>query len=175
VSVLDYGCGSGILAIAAARLGATEVVGVDIDPQAVISARTMPRNNAVKARFQESAQAVHGQFDIVVANILANPLRVLAPAISAYLRPGGSLALSGNSGRAGGPTDRGLRALPAARRCSHSRRLGLPGWRKELADEDPLLKLPDDLSRHLRAAPGTCRQGPLRTMPNGVQCLRWPA
>ena len=95
VSVLDYGCGSGILAIAAARLGATEVVGVDIDPQAVISARDNAGNNAVKARFQESAQAVHGQFDIVVANILANPLRVLAPAISAYLRPGGSLALSG--------------------------------------------------------------------------------
>jgi len=95
MSILDYGCGSGILAIAAARLGATEVVGVDIDPQALISARDNAENNAVKARFQESTQAVHGRFDLVVANILANPLRVLAPAISAYLRPGGSLALSG--------------------------------------------------------------------------------
>jgi ribosomal protein L11 methyltransferase len=94
-SVLDYGCGSGILAIAAARLGATEVVGVDIDPQAVTAARDNAASNAVRARFQESANTLHGQFDLVVANILANPLRVLAPAISACLSPGGSLALSG--------------------------------------------------------------------------------
>ncbi|MBL8374543.1 50S ribosomal protein L11 methyltransferase [Accumulibacter sp.] len=95
MSVLDYGCGSGILAIAAARLGATEVVGVDIDPQAVTSARNNAESNRVSARFQDSARPLTGQFDRVVANILANPLKVLAPAISAHVRPGGSLALSG--------------------------------------------------------------------------------
>lgn len=95
MSVLDYGCGSGILAIAAARLGATEVVGVDIDPQAVTSARNNAESNRVSARFQDSARPLTGQFDRVVANILANPLKVLAPAISAHVRPGGGLALSG--------------------------------------------------------------------------------
>jgi ribosomal protein L11 methyltransferase len=95
MSVLDYGCGSGILAIAAARLGATDVVGVDIDPQAVTSARNNAESNRVSARFQDSACQLTGQFDRVVANILANPLKVLAPAISAHVRPGGSLALSG--------------------------------------------------------------------------------
>jgi len=95
MSVLDYGCGSGILAIAAARLGATDVVGVDIDPQAVTSARNNAESNRVSARFQDSACQLTGLFDRVVANILANPLKVLAPAISAHVRPGGSLALSG--------------------------------------------------------------------------------
>lgn len=95
MSMLDYGCGSGILAIAAARLGAGEVVGVDIDPQAVISARQNAEGNGVNARFQDSAQELHAQFDIVVANILANPLKVLAPLISAHVRSGGRLALSG--------------------------------------------------------------------------------
>lgn len=95
MSVLDYGCGSGILAIAAARLGATEVVGVDIDPQAVIAARSNAERNRVDGRFHDSAGGLSGQFDLVVANILANPLKVLAPAISAHVRPGGSLALSG--------------------------------------------------------------------------------
>lgn len=93
--MLDYGCGSGILAIAAARLGAGDVVGVDIDPQAVISARHNAEGNGVNARFQDSAQELHAQFDIVVANILANPLKVLAPLISAHVRSGGRLALSG--------------------------------------------------------------------------------
>ena len=95
MSVLDYGCGSGILAIAAARLGATEVVGVDIDPQAVIAARNNADRNGVNACFRDSARELWGQFDVVLANILANPLKVLAPAISAHVRPGGSLTLSG--------------------------------------------------------------------------------
>ncbi|MCQ1547853.1 MAG: 50S ribosomal protein L11 methyltransferase [Candidatus Accumulibacter phosphatis] len=95
MSMLDYGCGSGILAIAAARLGADHVVGVDIDPRAVIAARNNAEENGVSARFLDSAHELHGQFDIVVANILANPLKVLAPLISAYVRQGGSLALSG--------------------------------------------------------------------------------
>ncbi|MDR2189391.1 MAG: 50S ribosomal protein L11 methyltransferase [Azonexus sp.] len=94
-SVLDYGCGSGILAIAAARLGAGEVVGVDIDPQAVAAARSNAEKNGVAARFADSAATPGGEYDLVVANILANPLRLLAPAICARVRAGGCLALSG--------------------------------------------------------------------------------
>jgi len=94
-TVLDYGCGSGILAIAAARLGAGRVAGVDIDPQAVESARANAERNEVTALFADSAEPVAGEYDLVVANILSNPLRVLAPAICAHVRSGGSLALSG--------------------------------------------------------------------------------
>jgi len=94
-SLLDYGCGSGILAIAAARLGAGCVAGVDIDPQAVEAARTNAERNGVAAVFSDSTQSVAGEYDLVLANILSNPLRVLAPAICAHVRPGGRLALSG--------------------------------------------------------------------------------
>ena len=95
VSVLDYGCGSGILAIAAARLGATDVLGVDIDPQAVTAARNNAERNGVDVRFDDSAAEIRGQFDLVVANILSNPLKALAPAICSHVHPGGRLALSG--------------------------------------------------------------------------------
>ncbi len=94
-SVLDYGCGSGILAIAAARLGAGSVAGVDIDPLAVEAARANAERNGVTALFADSAEPVAGEYDLVVANILSNPLRVLAPAICAHVRSGGRLALSG--------------------------------------------------------------------------------
>jgi ribosomal protein L11 methyltransferase len=94
-SVLDYGCGSGILAIAAARLGAGAVTGVDIDPQAVVAARSNADSNGVAASFADSQQPLAGTYDLVVANILSNPLRVLAPAICALVRRGGLLALSG--------------------------------------------------------------------------------
>ena len=94
-SVLDYGCGSGILGIAASRLGATQVLGVDIDQQAVTAARNNAERNGVKACFDDSAAKIDGQFDLVVANILSNPLKALAPAICAHVRPGGQLALSG--------------------------------------------------------------------------------
>lgn len=94
-SVLDYGCGSGILAIAAARLGAGRVAGVDIDPLAVEAARSNAERNGVVALFADSAMPVAGEYDVVVANILSNPLRVLAPAICAHVRSGGRLALSG--------------------------------------------------------------------------------
>ena len=94
-TLLDYGCGSGILAIAAARLGAGRVAGVDIDPQAVESARANAERNGVVALFADSAKPVAGEYDLVVANILSNPLRVLAPAICAHVRSGGRLALSG--------------------------------------------------------------------------------
>ncbi|QKV58478.1 MAG: 50S ribosomal protein L11 methyltransferase [Dechloromonas sp.] len=94
-TVLDYGCGSGILAIAAARLGAARVAGVDIDPQAVAAAHANAERNGVTALFADSTQPVAGEYDLVVANILSNPLRVLAPAICAHVRSGGRLALSG--------------------------------------------------------------------------------
>jgi ribosomal protein L11 methyltransferase len=95
VSILDYGCGSGILAIAAAKLGAGDVLGVDIDAQAVTAARDNAERNEVSARFDDSAKDIRGQFDIVVANILSNPLKALAPAICAHVAPGGRLSLSG--------------------------------------------------------------------------------
>ncbi|WP_300452551.1 50S ribosomal protein L11 methyltransferase [Accumulibacter sp.] len=95
VSVLDYGCGSGILAIAAAKLGAGDVLGVDIDEQAVLASRQNAERNRVEVSFQDSARALNGQFDLVVANILAKPLMVLAPAIGGHVRSGGCLALSG--------------------------------------------------------------------------------
>jgi ribosomal protein L11 methyltransferase len=94
-SLLDYGCGSGILAIAGEKLGAVPVLGVDIDPQAVIAAKSNAERNTVSAGFRNSGEPLAGQFDIVVANILSNPLKVLAPAICGHVRPGGKLALSG--------------------------------------------------------------------------------
>ncbi len=99
--VLDYGCGSGILAVAAALLGAREVIGTDIDPQAVDAARLNSRANGVG---EESSHytAPDGlptgsaaTFDIVLANILANPLKILAPALLARVAPGGALVLAG--------------------------------------------------------------------------------
>lgn len=94
-SVLDYGCGSGILGIAAAKLGAGEVLGIDIDEKAVEAARDNAARNAATMRLQHSAVPVGDTFDIVVANILTNPLCVLAPAIAARVAPGGRVALSG--------------------------------------------------------------------------------
>ena len=94
-SVLDYGCGSGILGIAAAKLGAGEVLGIDIDEKAVEAARDNAARNHAALRLQHSAVPVGDTFDLVVANILTNPLCVLAPAISARVAPGGRVALSG--------------------------------------------------------------------------------
>lgn len=94
-SVLDYGCGSGILAIAAARLGASPVLGVDLDPQAVAASRDNAQRNGVTAAFHLPDALPPGAFDILVANILTNPLRALMPLLSARVRPGGRIALSG--------------------------------------------------------------------------------
>lgn len=94
-SVLDYGCGSGILAIAAAKLGARRVVGTDIDAQAVRASIGNARANRVAAAFVAVDELAHERFDVVVANILANPLRLLAPALAARTAPGGAIALSG--------------------------------------------------------------------------------
>lgn len=95
LSVLDYGCGSGILAIAAAKLGANPVSGLDIDLQAVAAAKANAERNGIHAHFADSAAPLAGAYDLVVANILSNPLKVLAPALCAHVRPGGRLALSG--------------------------------------------------------------------------------
>ena len=94
-TVLDYGCGSGILAMAASALGAAEVFGVDIDPQAVETARLNTEANHLKVAYATSDDELHAQYDVVVANILAGPLTVLAPAICNHVRLGGSLALAG--------------------------------------------------------------------------------
>lgn len=94
-TVLDYGCGSGILAIAAARLGAGRVVGVDIEAGAVAAARDNAARNHVHAVFQDAGETLTMQADVVVANILSNPLKMLAPALGGHTRPGGSIALSG--------------------------------------------------------------------------------
>jgi ribosomal protein L11 methyltransferase len=93
--VLDYGCGSGVLAIAAAKLGAREVIGTDIDEQALDAARANSERNAVDARYTAPGRLPAGQFDVVLANILANPLRFLAPMLLARVAQGGSLVLSG--------------------------------------------------------------------------------
>lgn len=94
-SVLDYGCGSGILAIAAARLGAGDVIGVDIDPDAVRAARDNAAANRVNARFAAADAPLPPPADLVVANILASPLKVLAPLLAAQTRPGGRIMLAG--------------------------------------------------------------------------------
>jgi len=94
-AVLDYGCGSGILAIAALRLGATRATGIDIDPQAVLAARSNAMQNRVAAEFREPGDMHASRFDIVLANILANPLILLAPVIAGATRTGGYVVLSG--------------------------------------------------------------------------------
>ncbi len=95
--VLDYGCGSGILAIAAAKLGARRVAGVDLDPQALRASRQNARRNGVRATFRlpGRAAAQRPAWDVVLANILAQPLLHLAPVLAARLVPGGRLVLSG--------------------------------------------------------------------------------
>jgi ribosomal protein L11 methyltransferase len=94
-TVLDYGCGSGILAIAAAKFGAKKVWGVDIDPQAVESARYNAEQNDVVAEFYPPDTAPNEQADIVVANILTNPLKAMAPMLANLVKPGGRLIMSG--------------------------------------------------------------------------------
>lgn len=94
-TVLDYGCGSGILAIAAGLLGARRVAGTDIDPQAIAASIANAKVNAVDARFVHVDAFGEARFTHVVANILADPLRLLAPALAARTLPGGRIALSG--------------------------------------------------------------------------------
>ena len=93
--VLDYGCGSGILAIAAMKLGAALARAVDIDPLALQAARYNALRNEVRVEVIDAHLGFPGDARITVANILANPLRMLAPTIASHTRPGGAIALSG--------------------------------------------------------------------------------
>ena len=93
--VLDYGCGSGILAIAAARLGAARVDATDIDPQAVQTAAQNAAANAVRVLAAAPEALPAAEYDCVISNILAQPLMVLAPLLAARTARGGRLALSG--------------------------------------------------------------------------------
>ena len=95
--VLDVGCGSGVLAVAALRLGAASALAVDIDPQALIATAQNALRNGVEARLEVRAAepAWSGDFEVVLANILAEPLVALAPRLAAATRRGGWLVLSG--------------------------------------------------------------------------------
>jgi ribosomal protein L11 methyltransferase len=99
LSVLDYGCGSGILAMVAKKLGAADVVGVDIDPQAIASARYNSERNRCEIDFyvpEEFAEAARARsFNVVVANILSGPLKLMAPMLSGRVASAGALVLSG--------------------------------------------------------------------------------
>ena len=92
--VLDYGCGSGILAIGAARFGAASIDAVDIDPLAVEATRANAGINGVTLQVGQP-DAAHGRYDLVLANILATPLKLLAPVLSGHLELGGELVLAG--------------------------------------------------------------------------------
>lgn len=96
-TVLDFGCGSGVLAIAALLLGAQRAVAVDIDPQALLAARDNAALNGVADRLECHLpdDMPNGDHDVVLANILAGPLVALAPQLTGYCRPGGRIVLSG--------------------------------------------------------------------------------
>ena len=94
-TLLDYGCGSGILAIAARKLGAGPTQAVDIDPQAVQSTVFNAQVNGVELDAMLPDGLKDGTFQVVVANILSNPLKVLAPMLAGRVAPGGQLVLSG--------------------------------------------------------------------------------
>ena len=95
-SVIDYGCGSGILGIAALKLGAARVTAVDLDPQALIATRENAIRNGVSSQIETQAvPAALQAADCVVANILAGPLIELAPVLTGACRPKGDLLLSG--------------------------------------------------------------------------------
>ena len=93
--VLDYGCGTGILTLAAKKLGAQRAVGVDCDAQALDSSRTNARQNNIAAEFYAPDELPPYQADVVLANILAHPLKLLAPLLAQATRRGGDIVLSG--------------------------------------------------------------------------------
>ena len=94
-TVLDYGCGSGILGIAALKLGAARAAGIDVDPLALETARYNSQRNGVALEVRDAQRDLDGAFHITVANILANPLRMLAPVIASHTLAQGRIALAG--------------------------------------------------------------------------------
>jgi ribosomal protein L11 methyltransferase len=94
-TVIDFGCGSGILACAAAKLGAARVIGTDIDPQALRASGQNAERNGVALELYLPEQMPDVQADIVIANILFNPLKLLAPEFLRLLKPTGTLVMSG--------------------------------------------------------------------------------
>ncbi|MGL6316148.1 50S ribosomal protein L11 methyltransferase [Vibrio sp. WXL103] len=97
-TVIDFGCGSGILAIAAIKLGAAKVIGIDIDPQALLASKDNAARNGVADQLEVFLPQDQPQdliADVVVANILAGPLRELSPVIKGLVKPNGLLAMSG--------------------------------------------------------------------------------
>lgn len=97
-TVVDFGCGSGILGIAALKLGASRVIGIDIDPQAIQASRDNAERNGVADQIElylPTDQPQDVEADVVVANILAGPLRELAPLIAGHGKAGSLMALSG--------------------------------------------------------------------------------
>jgi len=96
-TVLDFGCGSGVLALGALRLGGAAACAVDIDPQALLATSENARRNNLQARLTVAPadRLADGTWDIVLANILAGPLVELAPRLAAATRPGGAIVLAG--------------------------------------------------------------------------------
>lgn len=94
-TVIDYGCGSGILALAAHKLGAKSVVGVDIDPQAMLASQQNAERNNAEISFHLVKEFNSEPVDLLIANILAGPLKELAPEFNRLLKPSGTLVLSG--------------------------------------------------------------------------------
>ena len=126
--VLDYGCGSGVLAIAAVKLGAAHADGVDNDPQALDATRDNARRNGVEDRVAarepaDPALASGGRYDVVVANILAGALVDLAGTIAALARPGAPIALSGIL-----PEQAGEVVAAYAEHCDGLEAVGRDGW-----------------------------------------------
>ena len=127
LSVIDYGCGSGILALAAQKLGAASVAGTDIDPQAITASRQNAERNHEKIPFELVKDFDSEPVDVLVANILAGPVKELAPEFIRLLKPGGTLILSG------------LLANQAEGLISHYRGLGVELDTFEQLDEWGLL------------------------------------
>ena len=121
--VLDYGCGSGVLAIAAGLFGAGAIDAVDIDPAAVEATVANASANGVALRAGTADSIGSERFDLILANILATPLKLLAPLLSTRLAPAGTLVLSGILEHPGDGAAGRLRAVAGARGRGRGRRL----------------------------------------------------
>ncbi|MBL37904.1 MAG: 50S ribosomal protein L11 methyltransferase [Xanthomonadales bacterium] len=124
-TVTDYGCGSGVLAVAAALKNAATIIAIDHDPQALTATRDNAERNAVGDRIQTAlpGELEPAQTDIVLANILAGPLIELAEQIAALVRPGGALVLSGILDAQADEVERAYRPL-----IGKGRRVSREGW-----------------------------------------------